>query len=82
MCWEVIKGMKEIGKRFGYNRQTIANWEKKHGFPLSWLPDGSRAVSTDMINEWLHARRDVMQERRRLKAIETFKPRPAQRDVA
>lgn len=72
MCWEVIVGTKNIAKRFGYSRQTMENWANKHEFPMSYLPDGSRAISTVMINDWLYARRKLRMEKYREKAIRRY----------
>src|SRR5262245_20647836 len=57
---EILIGLKAVAKYMQRARSTINRWDQRFEFPLSWLPDGRRATSTTLIDQWLRARREVL----------------------
>ena len=59
----IYHGLKEIARVMNRSVTTIKRWEKQYGLPISYLPDGGRAISDGMIDNWLYSVRDAIKAR-------------------
>lgn len=56
----VLITVKVIAEYLHVAPKTVIAWAKIREFPLSWLPDGRRVTTSDLINSWLLARRQTI----------------------
>jgi hypothetical protein len=52
-CWLI--GLDEVCAYVGMRPRTVAEWRKKHGFPL-WKQDGQWQTNTALIDAWIASR--------------------------
>ena len=52
----IIHGLSRIGDYMGCTARTIQTWRRRYDFPISKLPNGGYATSTELIDRWLLSR--------------------------
>lgn len=59
----LLYGLPEIARYMDFSVSTIIRWKQRHAFPISKLPDGAYATSTELVDRWLLARGDIQSGR-------------------
>jgi len=60
----LLVGWQQMERYTGVCRATLRNWERKFGFPVARMPDGSVAITKSLIDLWLLSRREYQESQR------------------
>lgn len=63
-----ICGLRAIGKFCGMSPSTIRNWIDRQAFPACKMPNGQWGTTAGMIDAWVLARQNVLEEKKKKKS--------------